>query len=129
VRAGKLTVWLSYRDGPTGVGEGTLDAATDRFDLLLDATRLALRQALREGGAVIRVDLLATGLRGGRLIQRSLFEPPGEQQAAVARLKRECNARLGRFTVRSGATLPLRGVYRDGANGYDICDVRGKLCF
>jgi nucleotidyltransferase/DNA polymerase involved in DNA repair len=129
VRTGKLTVWLSYRDGPTGVGEGTLDAATDRFDLLLDAARLALRQAWREGGAVIRVDLLATGLRGGRLIQRSLFEPPGEREVAVAKVKRECNEKLGRFTIRSGATLPLRGVYRDGANGYDICDVRGKLCF
>jgi DNA polymerase V len=80
VRTDTLTVWLSYPDGPTGVGEGALDAATDRFGLLPDAARLTLRRAWREGGAVTRVDLLATGLRGGRLIQRSLFEPPGSNR-------------------------------------------------
>jgi hypothetical protein len=31
--------------------------------------------------------------------------------------------------VRSGATLPLTEVYADKAQSYDICDVRGKLCF
>jgi hypothetical protein len=50
VRAGRLTVWLSSRGGPTGVGEGVLDAATDRFRLLPDAARAALRRAWREGG-------------------------------------------------------------------------------
>ena len=28
-----------------------------------------------------------------------------------------------------GATLPLADVYRDREQGYDICDVRGKMCF
>jgi hypothetical protein len=27
------------------------------------------------------------------------------------------------------ATLPLPAIYRDPANQYDICDVRGKMCF
>jgi hypothetical protein len=36
---------------------------------------------------------------------------------------------MGRFAVRSGATLPLADVYRDEAQQYDICDVRGKTCF
>ena len=48
---------------------------------------------------------------------------------AVARLKREVNARHGRFVLRSAATLPLAAIYRDTANEYDICDVRGKICF
>jgi hypothetical protein len=61
--------------------------------------------------------------------QPGLFDPPAEQAEAVARLKREVNARLGRFALRSGATLPLADVYRDEATGYDICDVHGKLCF
>ena len=39
------------------------------------------------------------------------------------------NERQGRFALRSAATLPLFDVYRDQANGYDICDVRGKACF
>ena len=43
--------------------------------------------------------------------------------------EREVNEALGRFTLRSGATLPLKDVYRDEAQQYDICDVRGKICF
>jgi hypothetical protein len=27
------------------------------------------------------------------------------------------------------ATLPLVEVYRDAANGFDVCDIRGKVCF
>ena len=52
-----------------------------------------------------------------------------EQTRAVAAVKREVNAALGRFTLRSGATPPLKDVYRDEAQQYDICDVEGKLCF
>jgi hypothetical protein len=48
---------------------------------------------------------------------------------AVARLKREVNARIGRFALRSAATLPLTPIYRDPSNEYDICDIRGKICF
>jgi hypothetical protein len=33
---------------------------------------------------------------------------------------------VGRFAVRSGATLPLTGVYRGREQGFDI---RGKMCF
>ena len=47
----------------------------------------------------------------------------------MAEVKREVNAEMGRFALRSGATLPLADVYRDEAQGYDICDVRGKICF
>jgi hypothetical protein len=58
-----------------------------------------------------------------------LFEPPPERAESVARLKREVNARVGRFALRSAATLYLNDLYRDEAAGYDICDVRGKMCF
>jgi hypothetical protein len=68
-------------------------------------------------------------LRGPGFVQRGLFEPPEEQAQAVAKVKRAVNEALGRFTVRSGATLPLADVYRDEAQSYDVCDVRGKICF
>jgi hypothetical protein len=60
---------------------------------------------------------------------RSLFEPPGERAEALAKLKHEVNAGVGRFALRSGATLPLKRIYDDQANEFDICDVRGKTCF
>lgn len=58
-----------------------------------------------------------------------LFESVSDRTEALATLKREFNARHGRFAIRSGATLPLHTIYEDSANGYDICDVRGKICF
>jgi hypothetical protein len=60
---------------------------------------------------------------------RRLFKPPGECAEAVAKLKREINAAVGRFALRSAATLPLKRIYDDPTNEYDICDVRGKTCF
>src|SRR5262249_24764689 len=37
VRAGRITVWLSYKDQPSGVGESDPESPTNRFDSLLDA--------------------------------------------------------------------------------------------
>ena len=62
-------------------------------------------------------------------IQPDMFDLPDEKARAVAKVKGEVNARMGRFALRSGATLPLADVYRDEAQSYDICDVRGKICF
>ncbi len=130
VRAGKLSVWLEFTEGPSGVGEVSLESPTDRFDLLLDAARQATHDAYRPGGRVVRMQVLATHLRGSGLIQRSLFDAgPSEQQERLAQVKRRINQRLGRFTLRSGATLPLKAMYRDWEAGYDICDVHGKICF
>jgi hypothetical protein len=52
---------------------------------------------------------------------------PGAE--AIAAVKREVNARHGRFALRSAATLPLVGVYANKSNEWDICDVKGKMCF
>jgi hypothetical protein len=76
-----------------------------------------------------RMHLIASDLRRPGYRQRGLFEQPEDQAEVVARVKREVNATVGRFALRSGATLPLYDVYRDEAQGYDICDVRGKICF
>ena len=39
------------------------------------------------------------------------------------------NEKFGRFKLRSGTTLHLPKVYADPANDWDICDVKGKVCF
>jgi hypothetical protein len=51
-----------------------------------------------------------------------------EEDAATA-MKQAINRKHGRFALRSAATLPLAPIYADGASGYDICDVQGKMCF
>ena len=104
---------------------------TDRFDLLLDAARVGLRKAYVPRAAATRMHLLAERLVRRRDAPRGLFDDPGaaERAEAVARLKEAVNDRHGRFALRSAATLPLVEVYGDRANGFDICDVRGKMCF
>ena len=75
--------------------------------------------------------LFAEHLVPAHLAPLGLFEHPDDRDRAevLGPLKREINARIGRFALRSAATLPLSAIYRDTSNEYDICDVRGKICF
>ncbi|HEU5119282.1 MAG TPA: nucleotidyltransferase, partial [Isosphaeraceae bacterium] len=129
VCAGKLTVWVAYRDGQVGMGHTNLEVPTDRFDLLLDAARPCLRKAWVPRVAASRMHLIAERLTPRASCPLGLFVKETPRSEALARLKREVNDRHGRFALRSAATLPLAEIYRDGSNGYDICDVRGKICF
>jgi nucleotidyltransferase/DNA polymerase involved in DNA repair len=129
VAAGRLQVFVAHRDADGGGCEIDLAQPTNRFDLLMEAGKHCLARAWQPGRAVDRMHLIATHLRRPGHVQQGLFEPPNERARAVARVKREVNARVGRFALRSGATLPLYDTYRDREQGYDICDVRGKMCF
>ena len=62
-------------------------------------------------------------------MQLSLFDPVGPRKEKVAKVKAAVNGKYGRFKVHSGMTLHLPVVYADPANDFDICDVRGKICF
>src|SRR5262249_10806648 len=121
VRPGHLAGWVSYKDSGSAAWGHKLAAPTDRFDLLLDCAKLALRRVWRPGVPVTRLHVVATDLRRPGVVQLGLFEPPAGRAEAVAKTKREVNARIGRFAVRSGATLYLDDLYRDEASGYDIC--------
>jgi nucleotidyltransferase/DNA polymerase involved in DNA repair len=129
VWAGQLSVAIQCHDGSGACARAPLQGPTDRFDLLLEAGRAALARAWTPGKGANRMHLIASDLRRPGYRQRGLFEPSEDQARDVARVKREINAEVGRFALRSGATLPLYQTYRDEAQSYDICDVRGKLCF
>ncbi|HTU90973.1 MAG TPA: nucleotidyltransferase [Gemmataceae bacterium] len=129
VRAGALSVYVGHKDGSAGFARMLLPAHTNRFDLLMAAARPALAKAWSPDRPATRMHVIASQLRRPGFVQLGLFDAPPEQAEAVARLKREVNAEMGRFALRSGATLPLADVYRDEAQSYDICDVRGKICF
>lgn len=73
--------------------------------------------------------VMADSLRQAKGFQMSLFENPDPQRQRIAELKSQVNERFGRFKLRSGTTLHLPAVYADPANDFDICDVRGKVCF
>lgn len=129
VRTTALDVQVAWKNGDSTGGTASIPTPTDKFDELLDAARLALRRAYVPRGTATHMHVLATELRRGQGYQMSLFDAPSPKQEAVAKAKAAVNDRHGRFKVRSGATLYLPAVYRDPANQYDICDVRGKVCF
>jgi DNA polymerase V len=131
VLAGRLTIWVGYKDGQAGLGQTNLAIPTDRFDLLLDSARPCLRSAWVPRVPASRMHLIAEHLTPKGQAQLGLFDRPqaAAQADSVAKLKREINLRHGRFALRSAATLPLASIYKDTANGYDICDIRGKSCF
>jgi DNA polymerase V len=129
VKTGALSVYVLHKDGSAGFARVRLPAPTDRFDLLLEAARPALEKAWCPLRPATRMHVTASQLRRPGCVQLGLFDPPAEQAHAVAKLKRAVIAKMGRFALRSGATLPLADVYRDEAQGYDICDIRGKICF
>jgi nucleotidyltransferase/DNA polymerase involved in DNA repair len=129
VKAGALSIYIVHKDGSAGFARALLPGHTDRFDLLLAAAKPALAKAWMPDRPAKRMHVTASQLRRTGSVQLGLFDPPADQARAVAQLKREVNAELGRFALRSGATLPLADIYRDEAQGYDICDIRGKICF
>jgi hypothetical protein len=129
VRTGRVTTWVGYRDGRAGEGHSGLVTPSNRFDDLLDAFRPCLRQAWIPRAPASRMLLFADRLTPAGETQLALFDRGDDKAARIAALKKGINDRHGRFVLRSAVTLPLFEIYKDKANEYDICDVRGKVCF
>ncbi|WP_422929455.1 DNA polymerase Y family protein [Singulisphaera sp. PoT] len=129
VLAGKVTVFLSYRDGQPGSSYANLAVPSDRFDTLLEALGPCLDRAWRPHSTATHMHLVAADLTPAHHAPLGLFDPPDERGKVLSRLKREVNARHGRFILRSAATLPINDIYHDTASDYDIGDIRGKFCF
>jgi DNA polymerase V len=127
--AGKLTVWVAYANGQTGSGHTSLTVPSQRFDVLLEALRPCLRRSWVPHVAAMRMHLFAEKLVFRDSVQLGFFEKSGGKTESLARVKHEINKKHGRFILRSAATLPLLSIYRDEANEFDICDIRGKMCF
>jgi DNA polymerase V len=127
VLTGRVAVWVGYRDGRAGEGRAGLPVPTNRFDGLLDTFRPCLRSAWLPRTLASRMHLFAEELTPDSPRQLRWFDREAEDAATA--VKQAINQKHGRFALRSAATLPLAPIYVDGANGYDICDVHGKMCF
>jgi nucleotidyltransferase/DNA polymerase involved in DNA repair len=120
-----LILSLLFTDAPERALRCSLLGSRGDFDALVEAALHLLPLAWRPPGAFVHyMHVIASHLRPAARRQRSLFET-----AEVEDVKRRINDRVGRFALRSGATLPLVDVYGDAANAYDICDIYGKSCF
>ncbi|QDU57893.1 DNA polymerase Y family protein [Aeoliella mucimassa] len=121
----QLILSLLFRDAPERSERCSLLGSRGDFETLLQAALHMLPRAWQPDTAFVHyMHVIASGLRPAGRRQRSLFE-----QSQLSDIKREINHRMGRFVLRSGATLPLVDVYGDAANNYDICDIYGKSCF
>jgi nucleotidyltransferase/DNA polymerase involved in DNA repair len=125
----RLSVFLSYKSGQAALGKTNLEVPSDRFDLLLDAGKKCLEQAYIPRETAVRMHLFAENLLDRQNAPLGLFTKCSERLETLARVKEKINNRHGRFALRSAATLPLKSIYVDSSNGYDICDIRGKICF
>lgn len=124
-----LTVALQYFEIGTAYRSIRLGVPTDRFDELLAAAKVGLRDTWRPGRVGTHMHLIATDLVPPSGWSRSLFDDADARPEKLAKLKREVNAKFGRFKLRSGATLYANDFYHDPANHHDVCDIRGKFCF
>ena len=125
----RLLLILTFKDDGVEQRRAALPAAAADFPTLYRTAMRLLADCRPAGRAVSYMHLIAEGLVPRGRTQLSLFDRPDARQKAIAVVKRTVNERVGRFALRSGATLPLADVYRDEANAYDICDIYGKTCF
>ena len=125
----QLAMSLEFKDGGGAAQHIGLSAATADFRSLYAAGVQLLAACWQSGQVVSYMHLIAGKLTTRKYAQRSLLRGPNPRQQVIDQVKRLINQRLGRFVLRSGATLPLDDIYRDVTNSYDICDVYGKTCF
>ncbi len=120
-----VILWLTFTDQPERFLRSSLLGSRADFEAVLQAALHLLPSVWQPRSASIHyMDVIAGGLRPMAHRQRSLFEQP-----QLTDIKHQINSTMGRFAIRSGATLPLVDVYGDAANEYDICDIYGKSCF
>lgn len=127
----QLAFAIEYKEGGGWSGRVVFSEPTADFRDIYSAGKEMLEIAYQaESRRVSHMHLMAERLSSREIVQRSLF-PNIESTAVlrVAEVKREINEKLGRFLLRSGETLALQDIYDDDAQSYDICDVRGKICF
>ncbi|MCC7473854.1 MAG: nucleotidyltransferase [Pirellulales bacterium] len=120
-----LILSLLFTDAPERTLRSSLLGSQGDFDALLEAALHLLPLAWQPPTAFVHyMHVIAANLRPVARRQRSLFEQPKLED-----IKHAVNSEMGRFALRSGATMPLVDVYGDAANAYDICDIYGKSCF
>jgi nucleotidyltransferase/DNA polymerase involved in DNA repair len=126
VFAQRLVLALEQKEGGWA-GQVSLHVPTASFPIIVEAIKSLLAQAVIL--PTTGMEILAERLCPRHSVQKSFLDDRDPQAERVADVKRFINRQAGRFALRSGDTLPLAAIYSDESNDYDICDVRGKICF
>ncbi len=127
----KLTLSLQFREGGGLSKRASLPEATAEFHALAQAGLHLLEFCWPRSVRHLRVEymhVIANRLQPRSCWQRGLFKAK-QTDSRVTAVKQSINDKIGRFALRTAATLPLVEMYADDTNDYDICDVYGKTCF
>lgn len=126
----QLILSLLFTNAPERAARVSLPGSTADVEHLRQAALWLLPRVWQPAAAAVHyMHVIAGKLRPYACRQRGLFGAVEERDKRIAEVKRQINHVVGRFALRSGATLPLAHVHRDPANDYDICDIYGKSCF
>jgi len=126
----QLTLSLLFRDAPERSRRRGLLGSTANFERLAIAALEMMEETWQPPHASVHyMHVIAGSLCSTTNRQLGLFDEDFRQPPALATVKRQINDKIGRFALRTGATLSLKDVYSDPANAYDICDIHGKMCF
>ena len=121
----QLTLSLLFTEFPERSVRSSLLGSRADFEALLEAALHLLPRTWQPPSASVHyMHVIAGKLRPIAQRQLSLFD-----QSQLADIKHNINNEVGRFALRSAATLPLVDVDGDCANTYDICAIYGKSCF
>ncbi len=127
----KLTLSIQLKNKGGLSRRETLSEATADFRTIANAAVRLLDFCWPEFLRDYRVEymhLIAENLQPRTCWQRGLFEPKPLDER-IAAVKQKINDKIGRFALRTAATLPLIETYSDETNDYDVCDIYGKSCF
>ncbi len=125
-QCGKVRLDLQFRNGGGWGRQMLLHGHTDSFESLVAATQKMAQQIDPALTPVSYMHITAEDLRQAGQRQMSLLD---QRDSRSNRLKAAVNHKIGRFALRSAATLALPELYNDHAHNYEICDVQGKTCF
>lgn len=127
---GNLLYAVEFREGGGWMGKANFMEPTALFLDLMSAAKAMLVQACDLGRPINRMQIMAEKLSPRSCYQRGLWpntEP--EKHSLISDVKAAINEKIGRFALRRGETAALPEIYADEASEWDICDIRGKICF
>ena len=108
----QLAMHLEFKDGGARRVARESFRRHRRFPYFACRRQAVACKLLAAGPVVSYMHLIAENLTARQFAQRSLFEQSSPKQKAIAEVKRSINQRIGRFALRSGATLPLDDIYQ-----------------
>ena len=125
----RIALFLGFIEGFGTFGHADLFEPSAHFEEIYPIAIALFEAAWKPGKEINYMHVFGEKLQFRNSYQASLFSKKNTNRLGNSAIMKLVNQKVGRFAVRSGATLPLQDIYDDKAQSYDICDIQGKICF